>query len=65
MVNSKDVAQSTPTPRKVHERDLFLSRYYTSTGIDRGQGDASGVTSDMGPDGAGPLRKDKIVGPPK
>ena len=55
MVNSKDVAQSAPTPREVHEKQSFISRYYTSAGIDRGQGDASGVASDMGPDGTGPL----------
>lgn len=55
MVDPKDAAQSAKTPREVHERQFFLSRYYTSAGIDRGQGDASGAASDMGPDGAGPL----------
>ena len=55
MVNSKDVAQSTQTPRKVHEKHCSVGGYYTSAGIDRGQGDAIGVASDMGPDGEGPL----------
>ena len=55
MVDPKDVAQSTQTPREVHENHCSMGGHYTSSGVDRRQSDASGAASDMGPDGTGPL----------